>query len=73
MKNKKRKEVRSKLEKFARIEIITDGHHGHYGSAYCENCHKKIPEPYYKQKNCMKCGYTFKGIVDKTPRGGRDE
>ena len=57
-------------EKVTHIKVVTDGHHGHYGSCYCGHCNVNLPEHY--RDICPRCGYIFKGIRDETPPGGSD-
>ncbi len=42
--------------------VATSLDQGHYGWADCGNCGAPVPEPYYKQKKCSKCNYSFSGI-----------
>lgn len=60
-------------KKVTKIILVADGHHGHYGYAFCGHCEVVVQEPYSERKKCLNCGYEFKGFEYGTPNiGGSD-
>ena len=40
------------------IEVVADGHHGHYGFTWCGNCQYTLKDK-KDYKSCPECNYLF--------------